>query len=434
MASKDRTDPPTQADLSLAEARRLALSSMGFGRVKPSKPGLAQLRALATRLHQFQIDSVNVLVRAHYMPAFSRLGPYHASALDDLAYRKRELFEFWGHAACLIRTDLYPLLRFRMESHAAADYWARASHAERAYVESVLAEITERGPLSASEITDSGKAKGPWWGWSDGKEAVETLWRTGRLAVAGRRRFERVYDLPERVIPRAILEQPCPSRDEAQKHLLVAAAGTLGVATAWDLSQYFHVESWWDRPRVDGKRRKSELTRLVNELVEEKRLAPTTVQAWRDRAYTLPGVKIPARIDACAIVSPFDPLMWDRVDRADGYWSQRLFGMDYRIEIYVPEPKRVYGYYCLMFLLGDRFVARVDLKADRKASSLVVAGAFLEPAPRDVPVSKLRTPHEVAAALAAELRSMANWLNLDTVSVGERGDLAAPLAHAVRPG
>jgi uncharacterized protein YcaQ len=356
------------------------------------------------------------------MPAFSRLGGYPRASLDSLAYQKRELFEYWSHANCLVTTELYPYFRWRMGEHAKADYWTGASAEARAYFDAVYADVADRGPLAASEVVDAGKAVGSWWGWSDGKEALEALWRIGRLAIAGRRRFERLYDLTERVIPRPVLDQPVPSGDEARKHLLTLAAGALGVGTARDLAGYFHVEGWWERPHVQGKRRRSELPRLVRELVEEQRLLSVTVEGWEQPGYILPGAAVPSAIHAQAIVSPFDPVMWERPTIKGGHYSERLFGLDYKIEIYVPASQRAYGYYVLPFLYGDRFRARVDLKADRKSKTLSVPSAYAE---------KGADKPEVAGALASELVELAGWLELESVLVGDTGDLALALRREV---
>lgn len=405
-------------EFSAADARRVALAAQGFGVARPARPGIAHVRRLADRLNAFQIDSVNVLVRAHYMPAFSRLGPYPMKSIDSLAYDKRHFFEYWGHAACYMPMSLYPYFRWRMDAQSNADYWAKAPARAKRYVEEVYADVAERGPLTASEVKGAGKAKGNWWGWSDGKRAIETLFRLGRVAIAGRRRFERLYDVRERVIPRSALDAPVPSPDDAKKHLLVAAATARGVGTARGISDYFYIDNWWDRQQVNGKRRRTEVPRLISELVEEGRLVRASVEGWKQPAYVVPKVKAPRSLHTRAIVSPFDPLMWER------RWTFEVFGFFYQIEIYVPAPKRAYGYYVLPFLLGDRFVARVDLKADRKRSVLVVPGVFKEP---DVVDGK-----HVAAELGAELRTVADWLELESIEVGTKGDLAAPLERAVK--
>ncbi len=405
-------------ELSADEARRLALSSLGFG-PRPAKAGVGDLRRMAKRLNAIQIDSVNVLARAHYVPAFSRLGPYPTAALDTLAYDKRELFEYFAHAACYVPMTLHPLFRWRMQSLAHADYYAGASKQVRSYIESVYDHVVANGPVTAGELPKAGKSTGNWWGWSDGKRAIETLFRLGRVTVASRRNFARLYDIPDRVISKQILDAPTPDADDARKQLLVLAARALGVGAASDIAGYFYIDSWWDRAPVKGKRRRSELKRLFTELVEDGRLVPATVEAWTEPAYAVPRTKVPSAIHVSALVSPFDPIMWNRIPTA------RVFGFNYQIEIYVPQPKRIYGYYVLPFLHGDRFVGRVDLKADRKNRTLLVPAAWVE--------SHANAKH-VGAALADELRLLARWLELDEIAVGDRGDLIRPLKTALRSG
>ena len=402
-------------ELSSAEARRLALASLGFAVKKPSRAGLAHVRATAARLSAIQIDSVNVLARAHYLPTFSRYGPYPMSALDDLAHRKRELFEYWGHAACFLPIELYPLMRWRMNGQ--IDGWAAIDRKRRDFIEAVYREVAERGPLAAGEISIGGKSTGAWWGWSEGKRAIELLMAQGRVAVAGRRNFERLYDLCERVLPKAVLEAKAVADGDAKKELLVRAARAMGVGTAKDIAQYFHVDAWWDRSSVNGRRPPAGTHLLFEELVEDKRLERVRVEGWKQPAFVVPGARIPRSVDARAIVSPFDPILWERK------WTSEVFGFEYQIEIYVPAPKRIYGYYVLPFIEGDRFAARVDLKADRKTSTLVVHAAYLEPN---------ADAGETAAALADELRSMARWLSLESFVVGAKGNLARALKRALR--
>ncbi len=400
--------------LSVDEARRLALASLGFGARRPTRAHRSHVRATAARLGAIQIDSVNVLTRAHYLPTFSRYGAYHAPLLDDLAHSKRELFEYWGHAACFLPLELYPFMRWRMEGQSRA--WAAMDSRQRAFTEAVYREVAERGPIAAGEIAFGGKSNGPWWGWSDGKHALELLFRQGRVAIAGRRNFERLYDVPERVIPRSALDAAVVPEREAKKHLLVRAARAMGVGTARDIAQYFHVESWWDRMSPSGRRPAVKLESYFDELVEEGRLERAEVEGWQRQAFVVPGMSIPRSVEARAIVSPFDPLMWER------RWTKAVFGFDYQIEIYVPAPKRVYGYYVLPFLAGDRFAARVDLKADRGRSRLIAHAAYVEPE---------QDTAAVADALAHELRAVAAWLGLDTFSVGRRGNLSAALRRAL---
>ena len=402
------------SDLSLLDARRLALASLGFGAKKPGRAGAAHVRATAERLGAIQIDSVNVLARAHYLPTFSRYGAYPMAALDDLAHGAREMFEYWGHAACFLPIDLYPLMRWRMANQVEA--WAGVGKKQLRFMEEVYREVAERGPLAAGELSNGGRSKGPWWGWSDGKEALELLFWQGRLAIARRRNFERLYDLPERVFPKAILDAAPVTPGDAKKALLVRAARAMGVGTAKDIAQYFHIDTWWDRRRANGMREPAGMQPFFDELVEEKRLARVSVEGWAKHAYVVPDATIPKKMDARAIVSPFDPVLWERK------WTKAVFGFDYQIEIYVPAPKRIHGYYVLPFLMGDRFAARADLKADRKTSTLVVHAAYVEPG---------FDARDVASALAAELRSMAAWLSLATFSIGSKGNLARPLKRAL---
>lgn len=415
--------------LSSSEARRLALAAQGFG-ARPAAPSLAHLRKLAARLHAFQIDSVNVLARAHYVPAFARLGPYPMNALDTLAYRKRELFEYWAHEACLLPVALYPLLRYRMNRHAErTEAYMRSKRG--AYMARVYAELAERGPLSASELSDPGKRSGSWWGWwgsGNGKATLEHLFDAGLVAVADRRGFERVYDITERVIPPSALDAPTPPPEEAMKQLIALAAKACGVATAGDLIDYFRIGSprdrrppgppWLHRKGVNGRPRLAPAAnRLIAELVEEGRLAPVRVEGWKEQAYLHPRTRTPRAAGARAILSPFDSLIWERSR------MKRLFGVQFSIEMYTPPPQRVYGYYVCPFLLGDAIVARCDLKADRARGVLLVQSAFLEPG---------QDAHRAASGLAGALAEMQSWLALDRIEIKERGSLAAPLRACVK--
>ena len=402
-------------DLSSAEARRLALGALGFGAKRPARAGIAHVRATASRLGAIQVDSVNVLARAHYLPTFSRYGAYPMSALDDLAHGKRELFEYWGHAACFLPIDLYPLMRWRMDGQIEA--WSGLDAKRKAYIEAVYREVVERGPISAGELSIAGKSTGPWWGWSDGKQAMEFLFRQGRVAVAGRRNFERLYDLPDRVLPASVLQAAAVAARDAKKALLVRAAARDGRR---DREGHHAILS---RRRMVGSPGSGRAASAGEELsrcsTSSWKTDASSARASRDGsslAYVVPGVRIPRSVDARAIVSPFDPLMWERK------WTKSVFDFDYQIEIYVPAPKRVYGYYVLPFLMGDRFAARVDLKADRKASTLIVHAAYVEEG---------FDAGEVAAALADELRSMATWLSLESFAVGRKGNLAQALKRAI---
>jgi uncharacterized protein len=414
--------------LSLFEARRLAVASQGFS-ARPPAPSVAHLRKLAARLHAFQIDSVNVLIRAHYVPAFARLGPYRIEALDWLAYRKRELFEYWGHEACLLPISLYPLVRYRMHKH--TERTQEYMQSERgSYMANVYAEVAERGPITAAELSNPCKRSGNWWGWwgsGNGKATLEHLYDSGLVAIAGRRRFERLYDITERVIPQAALHAPAPPREDAMKQLICLAAKAYGVGTFGDITGYFHIDGWrdrmppgprWTRPKgPDGCRAKAIVKRLVSELVEEGRLLPARVEGWGEQTYLDPQARIPRAVDCRAFVTPFDSLVWERSR------IERLFGMKYTIEMYLPPPKRVYGYYVCPFLLGDTLVARCDLKADRTRKILMLQSAFLEPG---------QDARRVVPELASELRHLQAWLALDRIEVSERGDLARMLQRSVK--
>jgi len=391
-------------DLSSAEARRIALAAQGFRVPRPTTvvPDRRHMRRVIDRVGLIQIDSVNVLARSHYLPFFARLGPYPARLLDALAYDHRELFEYWGHEASFIPMGLQPLFRWRMARAADGEAWGGLASIARElpeYVERIYAEVRDRGPLGASALAEPGARAGAWWGWADGKRALEWLFWTGRVTTAGRRNFERLYDLTERVIPASVLALPTPPEDEAHRALLRIAARSLGVATAGDLADYFRIRGPLARPRIA-------------ELVEDGALVPVRVAGWSHPAFLDPSARLPRRVDARALLSPFDSLVWER-SRTD-----RLFGFHLRLELYTPAPKRVHGYYVLPFLLGDRLAARVDLKADRKAGRLLALGAFTE---------AHAAPSAVAAPLAGSLREMADWLGLESVVVGERGDLVDAL-------
>jgi uncharacterized protein len=401
----------TTDSLSLAQARRITLAAQGFTDPKPGgSTDLRHLRRVLRRLHLIQMDSVNVLQRAHFMPLYSRLGPYPVELLERAAYRKpRELFEFWGHEASLITTDLHPLFRWRMER--AADYaWGsmtRIIGEQPDLVAGVLDQVRQRGPITAAEIEhDAPRRTDHWgWNWSAVKQALEWLFYTGQVTAAERTTsFARRYDLPERVLPPQVLNAPTPSPADAFRALVELSARALGVAAEPELRDYF-------RFPVAG------FKQAVAELVEDRVLVPVTVPGWKQPTYLHHQARMPRWVRAATLVSPFDPLIWFR-DR-----TERLFDMTYRIEIYVPAPQRLYGYYVLPFLLGDRFVARVDLKADRKAGELQIPAAWREPA---APVE------ETAEALATELHRLAGWLGLTTVAAPVRGDLAGPLTAALK--
>jgi uncharacterized protein YcaQ len=396
--------------ISAREARRIALAAQGFAERRPAAPGKRHLLSTIERLGVLQIDSVNVVSRTHYLPLFSRLGAYPRPLLEEIAWGKKPaLVEYWAHEASLLPAASHRLFRWRMDdARAGVGTWkgiARFLRTHEDFIERVLAEIEARGPMPASELNLGAKGAQGWWGWSEGKRALECLFWVGDLTAATRRgTFERVYGVSDKVLPRALREAPTPPRAEAQRELIRIAAGAQGVATERDLRDYFRM------PVADTKAR-------IAELVEAGELTPVEVGGWSQPAYLAPGAKRPRKITANALLSPFDNLIWFR-ER-----TERLFGTRIRLEIYTPAHKRVHGYYVLPFLQGEAITARVDLKAERKKGMLLVQSAHAEPGADD----------ETPALLADELRLMAGWLGLDRVEVMPKGDLAERLAAAIAP-
>ncbi|MBO0840310.1 MAG: YcaQ family DNA glycosylase [Sciscionella sp.] len=403
--------------MTAAAARRAALAAQGFADPpSTSTPTRRQLQRVLDRVQLLQLDSVNVAVRAHYMPLFSRLGAYSHSLVDDAAWahsarRPRLLTEYWAHEASLLPVDDWPLFRWRMGDFQRrfADNPDSIAHRAPRLADKIVAAVAELGPIGAGELENvldvpsaAPKPKGGWWNRSEVKRACEWLFATGALVTGTRNGFQRLYDLPERVLPDEVLAVEV-DRADAIRQLVAKSATALGVATEPDLRDYYRL------PPADSQR-------AVAELVDAGALEHVTVRGWTRPAYRRPDARMPRKIDARALLCPFDPLIFYR-DR-----THRMFDFHYRIEIYVPEPKRVHGYYVFPFLLGDELVARVDLKADRQAGLLRVNGAFTE--------AGVDGQH-VATELASELRSMAEWLALQGVSIGDRGDLAPALRRKI---
>ena len=399
-----RHDRVMRERISAATARRIALAAIGLAEPRPAAPGRGHLRRVTDRLGLLQIDSVSVLARAHYLPLFSRLGAYDRALLDEAAWGRRPaLFEYWAHEASLLPHATHKLLRWRMDRAARSEgiygQLGRFAAERRPFIDALLHRVRSEGPMAASEA-EGQRGTGGWWGWSDAKRAFEWLFWAGQVTTATRRAsFERVYDIPERVLPAAVLDGPAPTRHDAHRALLLIAARALGIATAADLRDYFRLAP-------------GDCAAPLEELVESGDLVPAAVEGWAPPAYVHRDARWPRRVAACALISPFDPAMWERTR------AERLFGFRYRLEIYTPAAKRQHGYYVLPFLLGDRMVARVDLKADRAAGTLRVLSAHAEP----------HAPPETAERLLAELALMARWLGLEQVRVSPAGDFGPALA------
>lgn len=394
--------------VSAASARRIALAAQGFARPRPAAVGKRQLNALIGRIGLLQLDSVNVFERSHYLPVFARLGAYDKATLDALTFaHSGDYVEYWAHEAAVIPVETWPLLRWRMqhyrEKHAGdLSAWA---HANGPMIAWLKAELAEKGPMPASAIEhDANKRSGPWWGWSDVKIGLEVLFRWGELASAGRTGFQRRYALPEQVLPASVIERAVP-RAEAQRELVRHAAVAHGIGTASDFADYFRMG-------------RADTLAAVHSLAEEGVLLPVAVEGWKQPAWLHRDARMPRRVDAAALLSPFDPVVWDRKR------AERLFDFHYRIEIYTPAPKRVFGYYSLPILLGDRVVGRIDLKNDRQAGVLRVQSAWHEEG----------VSPEVAAQVAPLVRAAAAWQGLSDVTVNDWGTLALPLAEELARG
>jgi uncharacterized protein len=395
-------------ELSRAQARRIALVAQGFRDPRHTHPTMRTFARTLERTGVLQVDSVNVLQRAHYMPMFSRMGRYDPALLTRASERKpRRMVEYWAHVQAFMPVELWPVMRHRMDAYRDSARWGEWTKANTRIVDRVLGEIRDGGPATARDLDDGApRNRDNWgWNWSETRKALDYLWLVGEVAMARRNaQFEPVYDLPERVLPAAVLEAPALEEREAFKELVRRAARSHGVATVRCLTDYYRLQYH----RGAGSRA---TRRAVDELVEDGELLPVRIEGWKRPAWLHRDARLPRRVEARAVLSPFDPVVWER-ER-----TEKVFDFHYRIEIYVPEAKRQYGYYVLPFLLGDQIVGRVDLKADRRAGALLVKAAWSEPG----------APEETAAELAAELRELAAWLGLEDVVVETRGDLAAAL-------
>ncbi|PIE34398.1 MAG: cytoplasmic protein [Ilumatobacter coccineus] len=390
----------TPVALSLSQARRLALGAQGFADPRPTgRVDRRHLRRIVSQMGLIQIDSVNVLARSQELVVFARLGPHRRSLIPD-ATAAGELFEYWAHEASHVSTTDYPLYRWAMDSAARSRRLERWGQDHAALLDEIEAYVADHGPIVASDVRQESRPNGPWWDWDDGKRALEALFIRGRITATRRQRdFARLYDLPDRVIPAHVLNLPVPSEHDARKQLLRQAAASCGVGTLEDLADYH-------------RQRRPVVRPLIDELVEAGELIPAEVEGWDEIAYLHPQATTPRSIKRCALLSPFDPVVWYR-DRAE-----RLFDFHYRIEIYIPPAQRRYGYFVLPVLLGEHLVGRVDLKADRQAGALLVRHAWIE-AGYEAGV--------VAPAIIAELDLMAAWLGLERVEIEPAGDLAPAL-------
>ncbi|TPW73064.1 winged helix-turn-helix domain-containing protein [Schumannella sp. 10F1B-5-1] len=396
-------------EISPALARRIALAAQGFGRPRPDTVGTRQLNGVIDRLGLLQLDSVNVYERSHYLPVFARLGGYDKALLDRLTFRpggpKAQYFEYWAHEAALLPIGALPLIQWRMQeyrerSHRASDSWAREN---TAMLDFIRAELAEKGPLAASEIEhDANKRNGPWWGWSDVKTALEILFRWGEVFSAGRTRFERRYGLPEQVLPAGALDAPLP-RDEAVRELVRRSLVAHGIGTPKDIADYY-------RLKVEPTKQ------ALRELADAGLATPVAVPGWSKQAWLDPTARKPRRVETVALLSPFDPVVWERAR------TEKLFGFHYRIEIYTPAPQRRFGYYTLPLLVDEQIAGRIDLKSDRARGVLRVQSAWTEPG----------APAEVEQRIQPLLQQIAAWQGLDAgIEVADWGDLAPRVAGAL---
>lgn len=399
--------------LTVAQARRIAVAAQGFAEPKPRGPVTrAHLKRLISRIQVLQLDSVSVSVRAHYAPVFSRLGPYDRTILERAAWSHsarspRLLVEYWAHEAALMAVDDWPLLRWRMREYAHGRWRTEIVKKSSRLADDVVAALTEVGPMTAGQIEahvgeERPGKKGPWWDRSDTKWVTEALFSAGVLTTATRVGFARHYDLTENVLPPEVVAREVDD-EEAIRELTLRAATALGIGTEPDIRDYFRLSPHQAKP-------------AIAKLVADGELEQVEVDGWTAPAYLRAGQIVPRRDRGTALLCPFDPLIFFRPR------VQRLFDFHYRIEIYVPAPKRQFGYYVWPFLLDGQLVGRVDLKAERTRDALHVVGAFTEPG---------ESPSRVAPALAAELQSMASWLGLAEVTVGKRGDLTKELSRSL---
>ena len=382
--------PKRLDELTIVEARSLALAAQGFDKPRSkSKSSTADAVEVIKKLGVIQIDSVNVLVRSQELPLFARLGDHDRNAISK-ATAQGKIFEYWGHEAAILPVEIQPLFRWKMNAARTGKikHWGLTSfYADnKAFVKRILKHVEANGPVTARELSTRTTKKSSWWDWDEAKTALEYLFLTGQLMSCGRGSdFARIYDITERVLPSKVLNTPTPTENEARKQLLVRAAKAQGVATLTDLADYYRQKTAVIKP-------------LVNELVEQGELREVTVDTWVEKAFVHRSAKPPKKLYATALLSPFDSLVWCRPR------NERLFDFHYRIEIYTPKEKRKFGYYVLPFMMNGELVGRVDLKADRANSKLLVQSVHTEKGIKRASIN---------GALTDELRALANWLQLN---------------------
>lgn len=401
--------PRISNQLSIGEARRVALAAQGFANPRPSS-AVTQRHVVGVfrNVGAIQIDAVNVLVRSQELPLFSRLGSHKRTAIAE-ATKQGKIFEYWAHEAAHIPIEFHPLFRWKMDAARRGDsaHWGLSTFyaANMAFVESIYSRVVSDGPFTSRELSSRNGPKGAWWDWDEAKTALEYLFWTGRLMSRARGNdFSRIYDIPERILPQSILAMVTPSEHDARKTLIAHSAASMGIGTASDLADYFRQKLMVVRP-------------LIKELVEDGVLREVHVEGWNEVAYLHSSARLPQSIHTRALLSPFDSLVWCRPR------NERLFNFHYRIEIYTPQHKRRFGYYVLPFMLNGEIVGRVDVKANRAERTLKVHASFAEAG-----VDR----SDVAKHLSTELTEMATWLDLDHVVVARRGNLSTSLRSAMK--
>lgn len=403
LASLQHYPPAVPPTISISAARRICLGAQGFARKKPAAVSARHFGGIMKQLGLIQLDSVNVCARSHYMPFYARLGGYSQEALDSWINTKQRHFEYWAHEASVMSVEKYPLWRWKMAERASRKPTNSLASEHPGLEADVLAQVQKHGPLTVRELHAPKARNKPWWGHGPAKIALESLFAKGELTALRGESFRRLYDLPERAIPKAILLDERYDKHLAHRQLLLDSAGHFGVGTAKDLADYYRLGTKVAEP-------------ILAELVGDGLLEEVAVEGWNVPVYRDPAAKCPRAVRGGTLLSPFDPLVWYR-DR-----GERLFQFHYRIEIYTPKEKRKHGYYVLPFLLDGELVGRVDVKADRKAASLLVPSAFLEAGQKE---------ERVAKALASELERFASWMGLGTIRLGRKGDLMGALRKAL---